>query len=185
MTQLNDFRWRTARFLPAIVLVLLGLFSQAHVTRSAQGAARQHAVGSAPTFYRDVLPILQQRCQVCHRAEGIAPMRFETYGQTRPYAAAIALATRDKSMPPWFADPHIGRFSNDPSLSAEQIAKLAAWADAGALAGNPSDAPRAAHWAESWSIPEPDLVLKMPEAVPIPAGGDVEYTYEIVPTGFK
>jgi len=88
-------------------------------------------------------------------------------------------------MPPWFADPHIGRFSNDPSLSAEQVAELAAWADSGAPAGDPHDAPPPHHWAESWSIPQPDLVLKMPKAVPIPAGGDVEYTYEIVPTGFK
>jgi len=185
MIKLNDFRWRTALFLPAIVFLALGALSRPAITRPVQGAARQHEAGNAVTFYRDVLPILQQRCQICHRAEGIAPMRFETYEQTRPYAAAIASATSDKSMPPWFADPRIGHFSNDPSLSAEQIAKLAAWADAGAAAGNPSDAPRAAHWAESWSIQEPDLVLKMLKAVPIPASGDVEYKYEIVPTGFK
>jgi len=146
---------------------------------------QQRTATSAPTFYRNVLPILQERCQICHRAESIAPMRFETYEQTRPYAAAIAAATRDKSMPPWFADPRIGHFSNDPSLSPGQIAALAAWAQAGAPAGNPRDAPPPRRWAESWSIPQPDLVLKMPKAVAIPASGDVEYTYEIVPTGFK
>ena len=112
-------------------------------------------------------------------------MRFETYEQTRPYAGAIAAAAQNKSMPPWFADPHIGHFSNDPSLSAAQIAALAAWASAGAPAGRPHDAPPPVRWAESWSIPQPDLVLKMPKAVQLPASGDVEYTYEIVPTGFK
>ena len=138
-----------------------------------------------PTFYRDVLPILEGHCQICHRTDGIAPMRFETYEQTRPYAAAIALATKNKSMPPWFADPHIGHFSNDPSLSADQIAELVAWASEGTPAGDPRDAPAPPHWAEGWSIAQPDLILKMPKPVPIPASGDVEYTYEIVPTGFK
>jgi hypothetical protein len=132
-----------------------------------------------------VLPILQERCQICHRAGGIAPTRFETYEQTRPYSAAIAAAAQDKSMPPWFADPGVGRFSNDPSLSPGQIALLAAWASAGAPAGDADDAPPPRHWAESWSIPQPDLVLKMTKEVVLPAGGDVEYTYEIVPTKFK
>src|SRR5580692_10637101 len=68
-----------------------------------------------PTFYRDVLPILQEHCQSCHRAGGIAPMPFETAQQTRPYAAAIHQATQNKSMPPWFADANVGHFSNDPS----------------------------------------------------------------------
>lgn len=139
---------------------------------------------ATPTFYRDVLPILQARCQVCHRAGGIAPTAFETYAQTQPFAAAIKLTTGNKTMPPWFADPHVGRFANDPSLTAEQIATLAAWADAGAPAGNVADASPARRWAESWTIPQPDLVLKMPAAVALPASGDVEYTYEIVPTGF-
>ncbi|MGH9743967.1 MAG: thiol-disulfide isomerase [Candidatus Acidiferrum sp.] len=112
-------------------------------------------------------------------------MRFQTYAETRPYAQAIAAAAKDKSMPPWFADPRIGHFSDDPSLNPAQIAALAAWANAGAPAGNPHDAPPPRLWAESWSIPQPDLVLKMPTAVPIPASGDVEYTYEIVPTNFK
>jgi hypothetical protein len=141
------------------------------------------AVGGA-TFYRDVLPILQQHCEICHRAAGIAPMAFETYEQARPYAEAIHRATQDKSMPPWFAVPGIGHFSNDPSLTPAEIAALAAWADAKAPAGDPHEAPPPRRWAESWSIPQPDLVVKMPQGVPIPASGDVDYTYEIVPTHF-
>jgi len=111
-------------------------------------------------------------------------MTFESYEQTRSYAALIRASTQDKSMPPWFADPQVGKFSNDLSLSAQQIATLAAWADAKAPAGDPRDATPPVHWAESWSIPEPDLVLKMPVRVALPATGDIEYTYEIVPTHF-
>jgi hypothetical protein len=138
----------------------------------------------APSFYREVLPILQQHCESCHRAGGIAPMSFETYEGTRLYADAIRGATRDKSMPPWFAVSGVGRFSNDPSLSPDQIATLAAWADAKAPAGDPREAPPPMHWAEGWSIPQPEQVVKMAKGVALPAQGDVEYTYEIAPTHF-
>ena len=111
-------------------------------------------------------------------------MSFETYEGTRGYADAIRGATQDKSMPPWFAVPGVGRFSNDASLRPDQIATLAAWVDAKAPAGDPKDAPPPMHWAESWSIPQPELVVKMTKGVALPARGDVEYTYEIVPTHF-
>ena len=140
---------------------------------------------NAPTFYRDVLPILQDHCQVCHRSGGIAPMAFENYEGTRGYAAAIQAAVWDRSMPPWFAEKGIGTFSNDPSLTEEQIALLATWAASKAPAGNPGDAPPAKKWADRWTIPAPDLEIKMPEPVNIPAAGDVGYTYEILPTHFK
>ncbi len=138
-----------------------------------------------PTFYRDVLPILEKHCQSCHRAGGIAPMPFETYEETRPFAGAIARATQDKSMPPWFADPNVGQFSNDPSLKPAEIDTFAAWVDTKSPAGSAKDAPSSRLWAEGWSIPKPDLILKMPQAVPLPASGDIEYTFEIVPTNFK
>jgi hypothetical protein len=155
---------------------------------AAQAGGQQTGAGvggfvGASSFYRDVLPILQLHCENCHRVGGIAPMSFETYESARRYADAIRRATQDKSMPPWFAVPGIGRFSNDPSLLPQQIDILAAWA-AGTRKGNPDDAPPPIHWAESWSIPEPELVVKMPKPVALPAGGDVEYTYEIVPTHF-
>src|SRR3979490_2532984 len=113
-----------------------------------------------PTFYRDVLPILEQHCQSCHRAGGIAPMPFETYEETRPFAGAIRRATQEKSMPPWFADSTVGRFSNDPCLGPAEIATLAAWDEAKSPTGEIKDAPPSRPWAESWSIPKPDLVLK-------------------------
>jgi hypothetical protein len=137
-----------------------------------------------PTFYRDILPILQDHCQGCHRPGEIAPIPFVTYEQTRPWAATIKQAVQSKQMPPWFADPRYGKFSNDPSLTPEQIALIAAWADAGAPAGSPKNAPMSRHWAQGWNIPQPDKVVQMPIAISLPATGDVEYTYEIVPTAF-
>jgi Copper type II ascorbate-dependent monooxygenase, C-terminal domain len=137
-----------------------------------------------PTFYREVLPILQGHCQVCHRAYGIAPMAFQTYEETRRYAGAIRLAAEKRTMPPWFADRGIGKFSNDPSLSDEQIAALSAWAEGNAPVGNPAEGPPERRWSERWTMPEPDCTVAMGEGVEIPADGEVEYTYEIVPTNF-
>jgi Copper type II ascorbate-dependent monooxygenase, C-terminal domain len=111
-------------------------------------------------------------------------MPFMTYEQTRPWAAAVKEAVESRQMPPWFADPLYGRFSNDPSLTTAQIALISAWADDGAPAGSPQDAPPPRHWTQGWNIPEPDKVVSMSKLVNLPATGDVEYTYEIVPTGF-
>lgn len=136
-----------------------------------------------PTFYRDVLPILQQHCQQCHRLGEIGPMPLVTYKQTRFQARKMADRVRAKIMPPWFADPCCGHFSDDPSLTEQQIATLVAWAEANAPEGNSRDAPPAPHWTEGWNI-SPPVVLQMPVPVSIPAQGDVEYTYEIVPSNF-
>jgi hypothetical protein len=137
-----------------------------------------------PTFYRDVLPLLEQHCHTCHRPGEIAPMPLVTYDQVRPWARAIQKAVRLRKMPPWFADPRYGHFSNDPSLTPQQIEILSSWVDLSAPAGDPKDAPSPRHWAEGWNIPQPHLVIQMPKAVAIPADGNVDYTYEIVPTGF-
>ena len=104
-------------------------------------AAKQSEKTSPPTFYKDVVPILQNKCQSCHRSGEAAPMALVTYEQARPWARKMAAAVEMKMMPPWFADPRYGHFANDPSLSEEQIATIVAWAKAGAPAGDLRDAP--------------------------------------------
>ena len=152
---------------------------------SSYGKQNQASGSAGPTFYKDVLPILQEHCQRCHRAGEIAPMPLTTYRETYPYAAAIQKKTSAREMPPWFADPNVGKFADDPSLTPEQIKTLADWVKAGAPEGNLKDAPPARKWAQGWIIPQPDYVVTMPKPVAIPARGDVKYTYEIVPTVFK
>src|SRR5438270_2886291 len=137
-----------------------------------------------PTFYKDILPILQNHCQSCHRSGEVAPMPLGTYEQTRPWAHQIVHAVEMRMMPPWFADPRYGHFANDNSLTSEQISIISAWAEANAPAGDPHDAPPPRKWTTGWNIPQADLVLKMPHPVQIPADGEVEYAYEIVPTHF-
>jgi len=163
------------------VIALLLAASTAAVLATDERSAKPP---STPTFFRDVVPILQQHCQSCHRPGEIANISFVTYPETRQWAAGIRDAVRVKAMPPWFADPCCGRFSNDPSLRPQEISTLSAWAEGGAPAGDPNDASAAPHRTEGWDIPQPDAVVEMPKPVAIPAEGDVEYTDEIVPTNF-
>jgi hypothetical protein len=147
-------------------------------------AATAGTVTSTPTYYKDIAPVLQNRCQECHRPGEVAPMSFMSYEQVRPWAKAIKTAVLTRKMPPWFADPHVGKFSNDRSLSQPEIDTLIAWIDGGTQAGNPKDAPAPRQFAEGWTIGQPDVVFQMPAAIDVPASGVVDYTYIVIPTGF-
>ena len=123
------------------------------------------------TFTRDVAPILQENCVRCHRAGGgIAPMSLETYEVARAYAPLMKYKTglRDVAgaMPPWYVEKDIGiqQFRNDMSLTDEEVATIAAWADAGAPQGDPADMPPLRQFDDSggWNI-RPDLVVTTEE----------------------
>jgi hypothetical protein len=164
------------------LFMLLGIAATGFLTSAPRGQAPP---ASAPVFYRDVLPILQDHCQSCHRAEGIGPMPLETYKQAARRARDIARMTASRKMPPWFASSDVGHFANDPSLTEPQITTLVNWAFEGTLEGNLREAPAPRNWVGGWNIPKPDYITKMSVGVEIPARGDVDYTYEIIPTGFK
>lgn len=138
----------------------------------------------APAFYKDVAPVLQKNCQSCHRPGEAAPMSFMTYESTRPWAKAIKEAVTSRKMPPWNADPHVGKFANDRSMTQAEIDTVVNWVDSGAKPGNAKQAPPERTFAAGWTIPQPDMVIEMPEEWEVPANGTVEYTYFIVPTGF-
>jgi len=139
-----------------------------------------------PTFYKDVLPILQKSCQACHRPNGanlggmVAPMSFTTYAETRPWAKSIARKTAAKEMPPWHAAPEQhGVFTNERTLVDDEIALLVNWAQTGVAKGNPADAPDPITWptGEGWTVGEPDLVIEMPERHFVADDVEDEYQY--------
>jgi len=142
------------------------------------------AASKPPTFYKDVLPILQSRCQSCHRPGEAAPMSFLTYKDARPWAASIREAVVSRKMPPWGADPAHGKFLNDRRLLSSEIDTIVNWTKSGALAGDPADAPETPAWAEGWTIGKPDLILDVGYDFTVPAKGDIPYTNFIVRTGF-
>jgi hypothetical protein len=141
------------------------------------------AVLAAVTFFRDVVPILQNHCQECHRPAQMAPMALVTYEETRPWAKAIRDQVRSRKMPPWPAEG--GHFANDRSLTAAEIETLVKWADTGAAKGDFGDAPATKIWPDGWNLASHDLELVMPRAFEVPASGAVEYQYFPIPTGFK
>jgi hypothetical protein len=142
-----------------------------------------HAQSPAVTFNKDVLPVLQKNCQNCHRPGQIAPMSLLTYTDARPWAKAMKNAVVSKTMPPWFADPQYGHFSNDRRLKQAEIDAISKWADAGAPEGNVKDAPSPIQWPENgWQI-KPDYIVDGPK-YEVPAKGVVEWTWYVVPGGF-
>jgi hypothetical protein len=160
-------------------------FSTALVACVSLGASTMQAgPARAVTFHRDVQPILQQRCQVCHRAGEAAPFSMAAYREVRPWAKAIREAVLTRKMPPWFADAAPGTFSNDNRLSQQEIDTLIAWVDQGAPAGDPKEAPKPIAFAQGWRIGNPDLILEMPEEFHVPASGEIAWQYFPVPTKF-
>ncbi len=151
----------------------------------ALAAASIPAPAAPVTFYKDILPILQKRCQSCHRPGEIGPMPLLTYQQARPWAKAMRESVKLRKMPPWFADPRYGEFANDPSLSLAEVHAIDQWASTGAAPGAKADAPPPVHWKAGWNISTPDAVLQMPQPFRVPARSVIDYQYLVFPTGFR
>lgn len=136
-------------------------------------AAQQNGAGTERlTFTKDVLPILQENCQVCHRPGGdnvagmVAPMSLTTYREVRPWAKAIARAVQSRDMPPWDAtDETAGLFINERGLEDYEIETIVRWVETGASRGRPSDspAPKTFPVNNGWVIGEPDLIVHLEE----------------------
>jgi hypothetical protein len=154
---------------PAILLgILLAGESQAQVT-----------------YTRDVAPILYQKCTPCHHPNDIAPMSLLDYKSVRPWAKAIREAVLLKKMPPWFADPSVGHFSNNPTLSETERRTITDWVDQGAKEGDPHDLPAAPVYTDGWRIGKPDVIIDIGQDYVLKGKSVDEYVYFTVPTNFK
>ena len=178
-------RHRPVRLVARLVSGLL--LGTVLVPASARGQSDDPPV----TFAQDIAPILQRSCQECHRPASVAPMSLLTYEEVRPWARAIKMRTGLRSergaMPPWFIERDLGiqHYKNDPSLSDEEIEKIAVWADSGAPLGNPADLPPPLEFgdANEWAIGEPDLILESP-VITVPATAPDKWTnLGTIPTG--
>jgi monoamine oxidase len=162
-----------------LIAVLVG------TSMGAAAAARaQTPDPSAPTYTRDVAPILYKHCTVCHRPGEVAPMSLLTYAEARPYTRAIAAQVSRGAMPPWHADPAYGAFLNDRRLTDREKDIIVRWVNAGAPEGTTADMPPRPVYADGWTIGRPDAVFELPEDYPVPARGTVDYKYFEIPTSF-
>jgi hypothetical protein len=140
---------------------------------------------NAPTFSKDVAPILYSKCVTCHRPGEVAPMSLISYRDARPWARAIRDKVIAREMPPWHADSAHGTFRNDRSLTQAQIDTIVKWVDGGARQGDEKQMPALPTFADGWQIGKPDVVFEMATEYKIPADGTVDYQYFEVPTNFK
>ena len=138
----------------------------------------------APTFSKDVAPIMFTKCATCHRAGEVAPMPLLSYSDARPWAGAIRQRVSTRAMPPWHADPAHGTFRNDLRLSDKEIDTIVRWVDGGAPEGDPAALPALPKFPEGWQIGKPDAVFEMTQEFDVPASGEIAYQYFEVPTNF-
>jgi len=114
------------------------------------------SAADAPTFTKDVAPILMRSCVQCHRPGQVAPMSLLTYEDARPWARSIRTRVTKREMPPWNLDPTVGikEILDDPSLSDREVQTIATWVDNGAPKGDLRDMPKAPEFAslDTWTI---------------------------------
>src|SRR5262249_53745943 len=175
--------------LSGLALVAVMTVQPARPSAAVRGEAAPGAVNvpAAPTFTKDVAPIMYEKCTMCHRAGEVAPMTFMTYEDVRRWARVIKNKVVAREMPPWGADPeHSLRMRNDRSLSREQIDTIVRWVDAGAPRGTDAHLPAAPTFAEGWTAGrEPDVILEMPVEFSIPAEGELGVQMFYSPVPFK
>ncbi len=139
--------------------------------------------GEKITYHDQISRIVQQKCQTCHRQDGVGPFPFETYEEVYARRGMIQYVIENNIMPPWFADS-IGHWSNDRSLTDGQRDTMLTWIERGAPAGNPKDTPDPKTYAEGWLLGEPDHIVQLTEPFAVPAEGIVDYQYMQVKTDF-
>lgn len=144
-------------------------------------AGALHSAGEAPTFTKDVAPIIFGNCTQCHRPGEAGSISFRTYDEVKNSARLIAKVSESRYMPPWKVTPGHGDFVNQRGLSDAQIATLKAWAEAGTPEGDPAQLPALPQFTEGWQLGQPDMIIKMPDTFTVPAGGPDVYVNFVVP----
>jgi hypothetical protein len=141
----------------------------------------EHAVPVDVSYSDTVAPMLMEKCADCHRPGGIAPWAMTSHAMVQGFSPMIRETVLTRRMPPWHADPAIGEFVHDMSLSVDEKQQLLSWIDAGAQRGAGDD-PLTQVDAQltEWSMGEPDYIVTLPE-FDIPATGTLDYQFFEVP----
>jgi hypothetical protein len=145
------------------------------------------AAAQPVSYAKDVAPLLNDRCAMCHHTGGSAPFSLLTYADAKRHATQIAKVTADRYMPPWKADPADGPFIGQHPLTSGEIALLQRWADSGAPEGSAGSKsairnPQSAiAWSDGWQLGKPDLVITLPQPYTLPAEGTDAFHIFVLP----
>jgi Flp pilus assembly protein TadD len=134
-----------------------------------------------PTYSRDIGPLVNDRCVVCHHPNGSAPFALLSYEDVKRHARQIADVTKSRLMPPWKVDPDNGPFVGQHPLSNDEIDLVQRWVEGGALEGEPGRAPTPARWTDGWQLGRPDLVVTLAQPFTLPAEGTDVFRIFVLP----
>jgi thiol-disulfide isomerase/thioredoxin len=134
------------------------------------------------TYHKDVAPILQKNCQVCHRPGEVGPFSLMTYKQAVTWAEDVKEYTASRKMPPWKPTAAAFPFHNERRLSDDEVKTIAAWVDGGTPEGDKKDAPAPRTFSEGWQLGKPDLVLTAGDDFHLGASGPDTFRCYVLPT---
>lgn len=148
------------------------------------------SVVASVTYTQDIAPLVAGHCVVCHHDGGAAPFSLETYADVKRHAGQIVRVTRSRIMPPWKADPADGPFVDQHPLDADEIARIAAWVDGGAVEGEPATpqslrTPQSSIRDTEWQLGKPDLIVTLPEPYTLQASGTDAFRIFVLPLPVK
>jgi peroxiredoxin len=156
--------------------------------RPGPGCVISRLAGAQPAalnYVRDIAPILQQRCEQCHRAGGIGPWAMDGYARVKGWSAMMREVILNARMPPWHVDPAFGQFTPELGLSVDEQRTLVHWIEAGAPRGEGRD-PLASNASKTsnddWPLGPPDLLIDVPKQ-DLPATGNIPYRWIRIPSG--
>jgi mono/diheme cytochrome c family protein len=158
---------------------MLAIYSMAANAAPVYNAAP--ADKAAPTYNKDIAPILYKNCAGCHRPGEVAPFSLLTYQDTAKRAALIAGVTKARAMPPWKAEPGYGDFKDARRLTDQQLDLIQQWAKAGAPEGDPASKPTPPIFAEGWLLGQPDRVASVLAKFSVPADGPDQFRCFVIP----
>ena len=137
---------------------------------------------AAPTYNKDIAPILYQHCAMCHRPGEVAPFSLLSYGDAAKRAALIATVTKARVMPPWKPEPGYGDFKDARRLTDDQITLIQKWSSGGVPEGDLADKPKPPTFTNGWQIGQPDKVVTTAAKFSVPADGPDQYRCFVMPT---
>ncbi len=133
------------------------------------------------TYHRDIAPIIQEKCQACHRPGEVAPFSLTGYFDALRWKDLLVEVVEKKQMPPWL--PNAGlHFRGERKMTDQEIALFRSWVEGGCVEGDFIDAPLPKRFTEGWQLGEPDLILEAPEEMVLAATGKDLFRCLVLPT---